>query len=321
MAAREDEARLASRAETGPAEKLTTVILASVEGRCLTWAGEQGQGQVTLPPLLQGYSGNGQGGGLATLAWELARPLTPQEFTYPVRVVLRILRSVEVQVPLGVSAVRDPTSSACEVTLTREGRALAEARVQWGPGVQVTESPTEDFARLAKTTAPWGTAHTAMCLGCGVRNPIGLQARFQYDDTAMWHLHRPGPALAWGAAQCYPGAMFVGLDELAWWLGALRMAEAGVTTEITITLLASQPFDEPVLFAGSRARVVSADPRDRIWRVGAWALSVRGHPLAHADVRFAGSRVYTKRVIPSFLETSPREVVQQIFPTAFEANA
>jgi hypothetical protein len=38
--------------------------------------------------------------------------------------------------------------------------------------------------------------------------------------------------------------------------------------------------------------------------------------LASAEIRFAGSRVYTRRLVEPFLATTPRDELERWFPTA-----
>lgn len=297
-------------------ERLDLAIKGSLEGRSLAWSNGSGHGRLTLASDLQGFPETGHGGGVAALFWELARPLIPPERAYPIRVALLIQRNVDVGVPLGITAQRPRGQPQFEATIAKGERLLAQARVQWGPEVTVGGPGEEPLMASATSSDSWEIPGNAMCLACGSRNPVGLRIRFRYTDEAAGRLYRPRPPHQWERGEIYPGCFFVGLDELAWWLGALRMGEAGVTTDIGITLLAPHPFGEPILFAGTRSQVASVDPRHRIWRVQAWALAKSGRPLAHANVLFAGSRAYTKRLVQSLLEGSTRESIRRIFPGA-----
>jgi len=51
-------------------------------------------------------------------------------------------------------------------------------------------------------------------------------------------------------------------------------------------------------------------------RAQGWLLADDGRPLAVAEVRFAGSVAYTKRLIQPFLETTSAESFFRLFPRA-----
>ncbi|HEX2481921.1 MAG TPA: hypothetical protein VHQ69_08585, partial [Methylomirabilota bacterium] len=100
-----------------------------------------------------------------------------------------------------------------------------------------------------------------------------------------------------------------------WWLGALRQRECGVTTDVRITLLDSLPL-APLLVLGDRAEVMSEDdPRGRYCRATGVVFAPDGTILATSQVRFAGSRAYTRRLVEPFLTVSPLDELARWFPS------
>jgi hypothetical protein len=156
---------------------------------------------------------------------------------------------------------------------------------------------------------------TATCLACGSTNPLGLGVRFLLNDRFLWREYAPPPTYGTRGG-AHPALALVLLDELAWWLGALAQQECGVTTVVHATLFAPLPM-APMLVLGDRAAVQSDDDaRGRYCRTGGLLFGPDGSLLASADVRFAGSRAYTRRLVEPFLATTPLEELTRWFPSA-----
>jgi len=154
---------------------------------------------------------------------------------------------------------------------------------------------------------------TATCLACGSANPLGLQLRFEYNDRFVWREFEPRLPYRSPDDELHPALATVALDEIGWWLGALDQEECGVTNDITITLL-SPLRPGPLLVLGDRTAVRRGDdPRGRYSMAEAFLLTLSGAPLAVGRVRFAGSRAYTKRLLPAFVAESG-EAIYRIFP-------
>ena len=60
------------------------------------------------------------------------------------------------------------------------------------------------------------------------------------------------------------------------------------------------------------------DPRGRYSRVSGVLLGPDGALLAAAEIRFAGSRAYTRRLVEPFLTTTPLDDLARWFPSARE---
>jgi len=105
------------------------------------------------------------------------------------------------------------------------------------------------------------------------------------------------------------------LDETAWWLGALASGEAGMTTEIRVTLeRPDHPFGEPLVALGRRDRVARLDRKGHFWKTETGVFTSGADRLASAEIIFAASRIYSRSLIPTLLLTNPPESVRRIFP-------
>lgn len=263
------------------------------------------RGVVTVPAELHGFPGTAHGGAVAAVFHRLALPRPPVEMR------VELLRSVPTTTLL---ALRTGSSGAtARLALHHGDRALAEATLR-----------REDLAPpdVAALRARWAQDHpevdrvpgTASCLACGSVNPLGLGVRFWVTDRFVWRECLP-PETYRTRQGAHPAMAFILLDELGWWLGALAQQECGVTTDVRITLLGALPF-APLLALGDRAAVgADDDPRGRYCRTAGALFGPDGTVLATAEVRFAGSRAYTRRLLEPFLATTPAETLARWFPS------
>ena len=271
-------------------------------------AGEAARGVVSFPVDLHGFPGVAHGGAVAAVFHRLTLPRPPVELH------IELLRSVPTATPLGLRTGSAGTTA--RLALTQGERPLAEATIR-----------REGLAppNVAALCSRWADDHeareqvpgTATCLACGSANPLGLGVRFLVNDRFLWREYTP-PATYRVREDTHPALALIILDELGWWLGALSQQECGVTTDVRITLFESLPF-APLLVIGDRAAVGSDDDRrGRYCRTTGVLLGPDGALLASAEVRFAGSRAYTRRLVEPFLATTPLESLARWFPSARE---
>jgi len=263
---------------------------------------EARRGTLALPPHFQGWPHIAHGGGVLACLYEIARPFLPGGT--PVQATVRLHRSVGLDRPLNWSLTRD--QGGIGVTIEDEDRLLAEGRVE-----RSTESIPPAILPLPDGQAP-AVPGNAGCLACGSENPIGLQIRFHWDEQAVWKVYRPRPPYRCADGSLAPALHTIVLDEIGWWLGVLSAGECGLTTEIAVEILHPIPFDVPILIHGSRAAVTPEDGRGRIWRAEA-TVSADACTVARGRVRFAGTRGFTKRLIPDFLAASHPDEVRRLF--------
>jgi hypothetical protein len=136
--------------------------------------------------------------------------------------------------------------------------------------------------------------------------------RFRANDRFLWSEYLP-PATYRTRDGAHPALALIMLDELGWWLGALAQKECGVTTDVRITLFEALPF-APLLVLGDRAVESDGDPRGRYSRTHGVVLAQDGRVLAAAEVRFGGSRAYTRRLVEPFLATGSVDDLVRWFP-------
>jgi hypothetical protein len=267
-------------------------------------AADAARGIVTVPADLHGFPGTAHGGAVAALFHRLTVPRPP------VALHLELLRGVPTATPLGLRA--GSAGATARLALTQGERALATAtfhREGLGP---------PDVTALR---AGWAADHdaqeevpgTATCLACGSSNPLGLGVRFLANDRFLWREYLP-PAAYRTHEGAHPALALILLDELGWWLGALAQRECGVTTDVRITLFAPLP-NAPLLAVGDRAAVGGdEDPRGRYSRTHGLLLDPEGAVLAASDIRFAGSRAYTRRLVEPFLASTGVDQLARWFP-------
>ena len=165
----------------------------------------------------------------------------------------------------------------------------------------------------ASRDTPFEVPGYEFCLACGVRNPRGVQVRFDYNDTLVWKRPRPQAHFRCGDGTLFPGYLCIVCDEIGWWLGALRQGECGLSNRVTVCLGHPVAHAVPLLVLGARSAVTSSDPKGRIWRAQATVVTPDWTPVAAAEVQFAGSRAFTKLMLPRFLPgDSP--AVDRVFP-------
>lgn len=268
---------------------------------------EAPRGRISFPRDFHGFPGTVHGGAVAALFYRLTLPQPP------VHLRMDLLRSVPTDTPLRLTT--GSSRHEARLALAQDDRRLAEATLS-------RERVPEIDAGLVRTIwvrrrDPQGEVPgTSTCLACGSRNPLGLGVRFLFNDHLLWREYTPREGHRATDGSAHPALATIMLDELGWWLGALSQAECGVTTQVTITLYRRLPF-EPLLVVGDRDTVrPDADPRGRYCHASGYLFTADGELLAAAEVRFAGSRAYTRRLLQPFLETTDLETLTRLFPSA-----
>lgn len=271
-------------------------------------AADAARGTVTIPADLHGFPGTAHGGAVAAVFHRLALPRPP------VALRLELLRGVPTATPLGLRTGSE--GATARLALIQGERVLAQATLHREGLVPMDAAPLR--ARWAgNRDSHEEVPGTATCLACGSANPLGLAVRFLANDRFLWSEYVP-PTTYRTREGVHPALALIMLDELGWWLGALAQKECGVTTDVRITLFEALPF-APILVLGDRAASGSdADPRGRYSRTSGVILSEDGRVLAAAEVRFGGSRAYTRRLVEPFLATAPIDELARWFPSIRE---
>ena len=269
-------------------------------------------GRVSFPRDCQGFPGTVHGGAVGALFYRTTTPRPPAELR------LSLLRGVPTETPLRLTT--GSSGRLARLALFQDDRPLAEATLS-----RDVPSPTDSSPVLAAWQADQRAEGeipgTTMCVACGSVNPLGLRVRFLFNDRLLWREYTPRAEYRAADGWLHPALATIMLDELGWWLGALAQGECGVTTEVTVTVFRPLPF-APLLVLGDRTSVrAEDDPRGRYCRARGLLVTPAGELLAAGDVRFAGSRAYTKRLLQPFLETTSPEELFRLFPSARELHA
>jgi hypothetical protein len=273
----------------------------------------------TFPPDLQGPPDAGHGGGAAALLFEMVRMVAGERggevvLPRPLRIEVVLHR----EIPLDTALRAEVTSGGgiWHSRILREDRPIVEADVF--PAATLPSAPSADLRRV--WDAARGEAFTVpgyeFCLGCGFRNPRGAQVRFECDDAFVWKHLTPQAHFRCEDGSLFPGYHIIVGDELGWWMGALRQGECGLSSRLVVTLGKTIKHGTPLLALGPRASVRTSDPKGRIWQTQALIVTQDWQPVAAAEVEFAGSRAFSKVMLPRFVAGTDAEAgaLQKTFP-------
>lgn len=274
---------------------------------------------VTLTPDLQGPPEAGHGGGVTGMLFELARLFLDERGGHvrvprPVKIEAILHREAPLEVPLQATVV--PMERGWVSRMHRGDRPIAEAEVI--PMAGPLAPPAPDVRRVWESSRDeaYAVPGYEFCLACGLRNPRGVQVRFSYNDQVVWKRLVPQPHFRCGDGSLFPGYLCIVGDEIGWWLGALRQGECGLSNRVTVCLGPPIAHDVPLLVLGVRSAVTTSDRKGRVWQTQAAIVTPDWQPVATAEVQFAGSRAFTKVMLPGFLPGGDRAAVERVFPTA-----
>jgi hypothetical protein len=279
------------------------------------------EGTLTFRPELQsGFPGTGHGGAIAAAVAEAAgRLLAMAGVAHPEGTPLTTTTGIRKPLPLGVPVAVAGTLEAggpawrVAVRLGPPDAPLVEG--EYRPGEPIRLPAGEDLSGWrARRSEAHQVPGLEWCLACGSRNPLGLQLRFDHDATYVWKVYEPRAPYRGADGRLFRGFPHIALDELGWWLGALRAEEVGVSTRLEITVQGRASNASRVVLWGTRGAVVPAGRKGRTWVAPGYLLTEAGEPLAAGLVTFAASRAYAPALIPSLLAGSAAEAVRRVFP-------
>jgi len=272
---------------------------------------------VSFPPELQGPPDTGHGGGVTAMLFELLRLLVGEQggearIGRPLRIETAIHHAVPLGEPLRGEVARG--ESGWVSRLLHGDRLVADATIQ--PAARGLHGPSE-AERLrwqAAMTGGFELPGYRYCLACGLENPRGVHARFTCGEVLVWKRLVPRPHFACADGSLFHAFLTVVCDEMGWWLGALRLGECGLSSRVTVWLGGSVPAAVPLLVLGPRDTVTSTDPKGRLWQTRSLVVGPDWSPAAAAEVQFAGSRAFTKTMLPLFLPGDDPTSVDRVFP-------
>ena len=274
---------------------------------------------VKFPPDLQGPPEAGHGGGAAALLLEMVRMVAGERggemvLPRPLRIEVALHREIPLDTPLRAEVTSG--GGIWHSRILREDRPIVDAEVC--SAAAPPAAPSTDLRKAWEATR--GDTFTVpgyeFCLGCGSRNPRGAQVRFECDDAFVWKRLTPQAHFRCEDGSLFPGYHIIVGDELGWWMGALRQGECGLSSKLSVILGDTVPFGTALLALGPRASVRTSDPKGRIWQTLAMILTPDWRPVASAEVEFAGSRAFSKVMLPRFIARTAADAasLRRTFP-------
>ncbi len=125
----------------------------------------------------------------------------------------------------------------------------------------------------------------------------------------------PRPGFADAGGRLAPVALTTLLDEAAFWLGALATGEAGMTTELRVTLHAEAAAGSAITVAGARAAVRPRADDPRYTDTALTARDADGRLVASAAITFVAVRGAARRLVTGMLAVSEPELLRRVFPS------
>jgi acyl-coenzyme A thioesterase PaaI-like protein len=304
-------------------------------------AGRGGDLVLTLDPVFQGLPDAAHGGSVLAAFDAVAALTVPRDVSgvyrkrVPLATPLRLVTGDadgastfvlsdgdSVLVDGRVRATADDSSPGGAATLLRDPWLLRGgergARETSGTG-SLACVVEEESRRSAGLSHPLPLSRT--CFACGVDNPLGLRARLEFDDAEVRGTWQPREAFRTAEGALATAAVTTLLDEAAFWLGALATGEAGMTTDLRVTLHASVPFGAALTVRGARA-AVRANPGDgRYWDTAVVATSEDGRPVASARITFVAVRGAARRLVGGLLAMNDAALLRRVFPAYARPDA
>ena len=279
------------------------------------------EGTLTFRPELQsGFPGTGHGGAVtAAVAEAGARLLAVTGIAFPegspLSTTADLRRPLPLGVPVPVAVVLEAGAPAWRVAVRLGPPEALLIQGQLCPGEPIQLPAGEDLSGWkARSREAHPVPGLEWCLACGSKNPLGLQLRFDHDGSFVWKLYEPRAPYRGADGRLFRGFPHIALDEIGWWLGALRAQEVGVSTRLEVTVQGQAANGARVFLWGKREAAAPADRKGRTWVAPAYLLTEAGEPLAAGLVTFAASRTYAPALIPPLQAGSSAEAVRRVFP-------
>lgn len=261
-------------------------------------AGHGDELRLTLDPRFQGLPHTAHGGTVLAAFQAVAGIVGAQEVHGHYR------KRVPLGAPLRLAVARRDGGATCRL-FDEADAVLVDGGVNPPAGAPVSEAtPGAGGDRLPVSSG---------CFACGLDNPIGLKVQLLFDEASVWGHWTPRETTAAADGTLAPIALTALLDEAAFWLGALASGEAGMTTELSVTLHRPIAFGEAIVVAGARGRTRVRDD-GRFWETEVTAADVGGHVVASGRITFVAVRGSARRLVTGLLGLNPPEILRRVFP-------
>jgi hypothetical protein len=253
---------------------------------------------LTLDAAFQGLPDTAHGGTLLAVFDALANGAGPRE------IVGHYRRRVPLGTPLKLEVTRSPDGLACRVLDAAAG-VLVDGRVQ-------TASRADTLGAWVAVDTPLPVSRT--CFACGIDNAVGLRARLAFDTRAVGGTWSPDSRFVASDGTLATVALTTLLDEAAFWLGALAPGEAGMTTDLRVTLHADARGSGSITIAGARAATRPRADDARYWDTALAARDADGRLVASAAITFVAVRGTARRLIAGLLAVNAPDLLRRVFP-------
>jgi len=253
---------------------------------------------LTLDPAFQGLPDAAHGGSVLAVFDALAGVAGAREVSGVYR------RRVPLGAPLTIARTRADTT---ETFVLADGTGiLVDGRV-------APASAAPPHARAPDRDGAQPLPISRACFACGTDNALGLRAELGFDEDAVRATWRPRDGFRRADGSLASAALTALLDEAAFWLGALKTGESGMTTELRVTLHGPAPFGSPVVVRGARAAVQARAGDQRYWDTDVEA-RIDGALVATARITFVAVRGAARRLVTGMLAINDPARVQRVFP-------
>jgi hypothetical protein len=261
--------------------------------------GDGGEMVLTLDRAFQGLPDTAHGGSVLALFDLVAAPGGTR------RLDGHYLKRVPLGAPLALRARR--ASDGCHLEVAERDTVLVRGHVAAAdPERGVTVPPPAADAPALPISRT--------CFACGVDNALGLGAALRADADAVGGTWTPRPGFATAGGTLAPVALTTLLDEAAFWLGALATGEAGMTTELRVTLHAEAAAGSAIAVAGARAAVRPRADDPRYTETIVTARDAGGRLVASAVITFVAVRGAARRLVTGMLAINAPELLRRVFP-------
>ena len=270
----------------------TDVLRAAVRG-------DGGERVFTHDPGFQGLPDTAHGGSVLA-ALDLAAAAAGARC-----LVGAFLKRVPLAAPLRLQA--RPDGDGCRLELLERDTVLVRGLVV--PGAP--DGPLDGDRWLPPAADAMTLPISRTCFACGVDNALGLGVRLRADDFTVGGTWKPDARFIVAGGRLAPVALTTPLDEAAFWLGALATGEAGMTTELRVTLHA-EPTAADITIARAAVRPRADDSRyqDTVLT----ARDADGQLVASALITFVAVRGTARRLVSGMLAVNAPELLSRVFP-------
>jgi acyl-coenzyme A thioesterase PaaI-like protein len=255
--------------------------------------------RLTLDPRFQGLPDTAHGGSVLAAFQAVAGRAGGQELHGLYR------KRVPLGTPLRLTVAPRNGETACRLFDDADA-VLVEGTVR-----AVTEAP-------GAAASPGDAGHplpvSSTCFACGLDNALGLRAQLVFDEATVWGRWSPRETAAMPDGSLAPIALTTLLDEAAFWLGALASGEAGMTTELAVTLHEPVAFGTPIVIAGARSDTRLRGDDGRFWETAVTASDPTGRVVASGRITFVAVRGAARRLVTGLLALNAPDVLRRVFP-------